>query len=120
MAFFHAVLTEIPTASNSVATVIVSPANDGNPAQLEYGAFVRERVAEVRQRIDAARSVHHGRADVVLVAVTKTHPANAVLAAWNAGVLDVGENKVDVLTGFEDGYGLVRASNLNDIESGVR
>ena len=30
----------------------------------------------------------------MLVAVTKTHPARAVLAAWNAGVVDVGENKV--------------------------
>jgi len=75
-----------------------------NPERLDYEAFVRERVAEVRQRIDAAvgsRSVAvaHGQQDVVLVAVTKTHPASAVLAAWHAGVRDVGENKVQEAEG---------------------
>ena len=90
----YAILTEIPTAPNSVVNVIVNPATDRNPAQLDYESFVRERVAEVRQRIDAARVVPGGQPEVVLVAVTKTHPVNAVMAAWKAGVLDVGENKV--------------------------
>jgi PLP dependent protein len=53
-----------------------------------------ERVAEVRHRIaDAVQRGGHGQ-DVRLIAVTKTHGPEAVLAAWAAGVTDVGENKV--------------------------
>ena len=53
------------------------------------------RVAEVRDRIAAAvsRGGHH-QPRVTIVAVTKTHGADAVRAAWDAGVPDVGENKV--------------------------
>src|SRR5689334_20713115 len=53
-----------------------------------------ERVAEVRERIDAAvaRGGHAQR--VTIVAVTKTHGAEAVTAAYEAGVHDVGENRV--------------------------
>jgi pyridoxal phosphate enzyme (YggS family) len=55
---------------------------------------LRARVAEVRERIEAARA-RAGRADAVtLVAVTKTHPADVVRAAIEAGVADVGENRV--------------------------
>lgn len=55
---------------------------------------VAERVAAVRGRIaDAMR--RSGRTDeVTLVAVTKTHGPEAVAAAWQAGVTDVGENRV--------------------------
>ncbi|MEO7998974.1 MAG: YggS family pyridoxal phosphate-dependent enzyme [Gemmatimonadaceae bacterium] len=51
-------------------------------------------MAEVRQRIEAARAQSANRQAVTLVAVTKTHGPEAVVAAHNAGVLDVGENKV--------------------------
>ncbi len=51
-------------------------------------------VAEVRERIAAARARGGHGQDVTLIAVTKTHGADAVLAAWHAGVHDVGENKV--------------------------
>ena len=51
-------------------------------------------VAEVRERIAAARDRGGHEQDVTLIAVTKTHGPDAVLAAWNAGVHDVGENKV--------------------------
>ncbi|MBW3569829.1 MAG: YggS family pyridoxal phosphate-dependent enzyme [Gemmatimonadetes bacterium] len=55
---------------------------------------LRARVAEVRERIEAARA-RAGRADpVTLVAVTKTHPAEVVRAAITAGIADVGENRV--------------------------
>jgi pyridoxal phosphate enzyme (YggS family) len=55
---------------------------------------LRERVARVRERMEAARA-RAGRADeVTLVAVTKTHPADVVRAAIEAGVGDVGENRV--------------------------
>jgi len=52
------------------------------------------RVAEVRERIAAARGRGGYGQDVTIVAVTKTHPADAVLAAFEAGVPDVGENRV--------------------------
>lgn len=84
--------------------IVNGAVSDVNPERLDYEAFVRDRVAEVRQRIDAAvrsRSVaiSHGQPGVVLVAVTKTHPASAVLAAWHAGVRDMGENKVQEAEG---------------------
>ena len=53
-----------------------------------------ERVREVRERIDAAvqRGGHGQR--VTLVAVTKTYGPDALQAAWDAGLRDVGENRV--------------------------
>src|SRR5919112_4241302 len=53
-----------------------------------------DRVREVRERIDAAvRRGGHGQT-VTIVAVTKTHGPDAVQAAWDAGLADVGENRV--------------------------
>jgi pyridoxal phosphate enzyme (YggS family) len=52
------------------------------------------RVADVRARIDAAAARGGHRQEVTLVAVTKTHGPDAVRAAWDAGIRDVGENKV--------------------------
>jgi pyridoxal phosphate enzyme (YggS family) len=53
------------------------------------------RLAAVRDRI-ANAAVRAGRKpeDVRLIAVSKTHPIEAVLAAADAGQLDFGENKV--------------------------
>jgi pyridoxal phosphate enzyme (YggS family) len=52
------------------------------------------RIAEVRELVAAAvaRGGHGQR--VTIVAVTKTHGPDAVTAAWNAGLRDIGENKV--------------------------
>ena len=53
-----------------------------------------DRLREVRDRIEAAaRRGGHGQ-QVTIVAVTKTHGADAVQAAWDAGIADVGENRV--------------------------
>jgi len=54
-----------------------------------------DRVREVRERIDAAAR-HAGREGqaVRIVAVTKTHGLDALQAAWDAGLQDVGENRV--------------------------
>ena len=53
-----------------------------------------QRLGEVRERIDAAaRRGGHGQA-VTIVAVTKNHGADALQAAWDAGLRDVGENRV--------------------------
>jgi pyridoxal phosphate enzyme (YggS family) len=53
-----------------------------------------ERVAEVRGKLDAAQRRGGSTQPVTLIAVTKTHGADAVDAAWRAGVHDVGENRV--------------------------
>ncbi|MEX0909311.1 MAG: YggS family pyridoxal phosphate-dependent enzyme [Gemmatimonadaceae bacterium] len=52
------------------------------------------RLAEIRQRIDEARERGGRKQDVRIVAVTKTHGAEAVVAAVSAGIGDVGENRV--------------------------
>ena len=53
-----------------------------------------DRVAEVRGRIaDAVVRGGHGQ-QVTIVAVTKTYGPEAVLAAWESGNPDVGENRV--------------------------
>jgi PLP dependent protein len=58
-----------------------------------------DRLAEVRQRIgEAARRGGHGQ-EVRIIAVTKTHGPDAVTAAWNAGLEDVGENRVQEALG---------------------
>jgi PLP dependent protein len=59
---------------------------------------VAARVAKVRERIEAA-CLRSGRAasSVTLVAVTKTHPPEAVAWALAAGLRDVGENRVQEL-----------------------
>jgi pyridoxal phosphate enzyme (YggS family) len=53
-----------------------------------------DRLRNVRDRIDAARQRGGHGQSVTIVAVTKTHGADAVQAAWDAGVGDVGENRV--------------------------
>jgi pyridoxal phosphate enzyme (YggS family) len=53
-----------------------------------------DRLAEVRARVDEAITRGgHGQA-VTIVAVTKTYGPDAPQAAWEAGLRDVGENKV--------------------------
>ena len=53
-----------------------------------------ERVADVRGRIDAAVTRGGHRQQVTIVAVTKTHGPEAARAAYEVGLHDVGENKV--------------------------
>src|SRR5579864_5740986 len=53
-----------------------------------------ERVREIRQRIRAAAERGGHGQEVTIVAVTKTHGPDAVQAAWDAGLRDVGENRV--------------------------
>ena len=53
-----------------------------------------DRLRAVREKIDvAARRGGHGQT-VTIVAVTKTHGVDAVQAAWEAGLRDVGENRI--------------------------
>lgn len=53
-----------------------------------------DRVREVRERIDAAVGRGGFGQAVTIVAVTKTHGPDAVQAAWDSGLQDVGENRV--------------------------
>lgn len=58
-----------------------------------------ERIAEARGRIQqAVVRGGHGQ-DVTIIGVTKTHGPEAVHAAWEAGLRDVGENKVQEALG---------------------
>src|SRR3954466_11025563 len=58
-----------------------------------------DRLTEVRQRIgEATRRGGHGQ-EVRIIAVTKTHGPEAVAAAWNAGLEDVGENRIQEALG---------------------
>jgi pyridoxal phosphate enzyme (YggS family) len=58
---------------------------------------VPARLAEVRESIERARA-RYGQT-VTVVAVTKTYGSEAPIAAWNAGLRDVGENKVQEAVG---------------------
>jgi pyridoxal phosphate enzyme (YggS family) len=56
------------------------------------------RLAEVRDRIERARARGRGQ-QVGVIAVTKTYGADAVKAAFEAGLMDVGENRVQEALG---------------------
>lgn len=69
-----------------------------------------ERLGEVRERI-AAACARAGRepGGVEIVAVTKTHPAEAAEAALAAGLGDLGENRVQELESKVEAVGRARA-----------
>lgn len=56
---------------------------------------IARNIAEVKERI-ASAAERAGRAphDITLVAISKTHPAEVVAAAFAAGLRDFGENRV--------------------------
>lgn len=56
---------------------------------------IADNIAAVRERMaQAARRSGRNPAEVALVAVSKTHPAEMVRQAWAAGVATVGENYI--------------------------
>src|SRR3954468_18356414 len=62
-----------------------------------YEARLRDSWPAVAERVDRARE-RAGRGEpVVVVAVTKTHPAAAAIAAYHAGLRVCGENRVQEL-----------------------
>src|SRR5258708_7916812 len=63
---------------------------------MDATAEIAARIAEVRQRIaDAAHRVDRSPDDVCLIAVSKTYGMDAVVAAYEAGIRDFGENRVE-------------------------
>lgn len=62
----------------------------------QWEETIAPRLAQVRERIAAAASRVGRRAgEVMLVAVSKGHPPEAVVAALRLGVTDFGENRVE-------------------------
>ncbi|HXV86172.1 MAG TPA: YggS family pyridoxal phosphate-dependent enzyme [Gemmatimonadales bacterium] len=57
-------------------------------------AALATNLARVREDIERAQAAHGLRGDVQIVAVTKGQPVQAVRAAYAAGLLDIGENRV--------------------------
>jgi len=56
---------------------------------------LQERIAAIRERIAAAAKRAGRRADeITLIAVSKTHPADVIRAAFELGVQHFGENRV--------------------------
>ena len=63
-----------------------------------YPERLKETLPRLRDQVEeAARRSGRTGADVTLVAVTKSHPLAAVQAALEAGVRDIGENRVEEL-----------------------
>jgi pyridoxal phosphate enzyme (YggS family) len=61
---------------------------------------LRERLAEVRRRIDeSARRAGRDAAEIKMIAVSKTHPPEVVRRAIRAGASDLGENRVQEADG---------------------
>lgn len=81
----------------------------GSPSRRDiYLARLNEALPRVRERIDRALERAGRSGPVRIVAVTKGHPADAVLAAAAAGLTDVGENRVAELE--------AKRSELADLE----
>jgi pyridoxal phosphate enzyme (YggS family) len=68
-------------------------ANIGRQAM---SSLIGRNLARVRERIAlAAQRVGRSPSEIALVAVTKTRPPEDLVAAYDAGVRDVGENRVE-------------------------
>lgn len=64
---------------------------------------IASNLAEIRERIErAARHAGRDPRDIALMAVSKTHPASAILEAISAGQALFGENKVQEFAGKRD------------------
>jgi pyridoxal phosphate enzyme (YggS family) len=71
-----------------------------------YAARLAETLPSVRERIErACTAAQRGPEEVRLVAVTKSHPFEAVEAAIAAGLTDLGENRVEELERKVESFG---------------
>jgi PLP dependent protein len=65
------------------------------PETISSAEALRERLAEVRRRIErAARRSHRAASEVTLIGVSKTQPAQMLQLALAANLRDFGENRV--------------------------
>ena len=65
---------------------------------LERASELKESLAEIRQRVEAASPSRAAGTAPILVAVSKYKPASDVLAAYHHAQRDFGENYVQELT----------------------
>src|SRR5256885_365768 len=73
--------------------------------------FVRENVLRVQERIAAAAHGAGRRAEeITLIAVSKSHPAEAIRAGYEAGLRYFGENRVQEWEGKRGGLADLNAS----------
>jgi len=65
---------------------------------------IRDNLLQVQERIDAAaRKVGRRSDEITLIGVSKTHPAEAICAAYEAGLRHFGENRVQEWEGKRAG-----------------
>jgi pyridoxal phosphate enzyme (YggS family) len=71
---------------------------------------VAENLARIRERIEmAARRAGRRAEEITLIGVSKTHPAEAIRAAYAGGLRDFGENRVQEWEGKRGGLGDLEA-----------
>ena len=72
------------------------------------GGTLQDRVAAIRERISAAaKRCGRSEKEITLIAVSKTHPADAIVEAIAAGVRHFGENRVQEWEGKRGALGEV-------------
>lgn len=72
---------------------------------------IRENILRVRERISAAaRRAGRGSEEITLIAVSKTQPAEAIRAAYEAGLRHFGENRVQEWEGKRGSLGDLQAA----------
>src|SRR5215470_17063657 len=68
------------------------------------GPTIRENLQRVRAKMDAAaRRAQRSAEEITLIGVSKTHPAEAVREAYEAGLRHFGENRVQEWEGKRGG-----------------
>ena len=71
---------------------------------------IRDNLLRVQERIDAAaRKVGRRSDEITLIGVSKTHPAAAIRAAYEAGLRHFGENRVQEWEGKRGELGALQA-----------
>jgi PLP dependent protein len=72
---------------------------------------IRESILRVQERIaEAARKAGRRSEEITLVGVSKTHPAEAIRAAYEAGLRHFGENRVQEWEGKRGALGDLQAT----------
>jgi pyridoxal phosphate enzyme (YggS family) len=64
---------------------------------------IRENIQRIEEQIVRAREKSSQRGEVTLIAVSKTHPAEYIREAYEAGLRHFGENRVQEWEGKRDG-----------------
>ena len=94
----------------------------------EFREQIADNIAEIRRRIsEAAKRAGRNSHDIVLMGVTKTQPAEKIIAAYEAGLGCFGENRVqefaakrEQLTGLKDAtFALIGKLQSNKVNKAV-